>query len=132
VGFGRAARDTSSWSKRQTERTLDDLQPAQFFYGESTCFGDSGGPVLTTTDAGEILLGVISSGGPGCRFYGRAVRADAVAEWLDAQIALHGDRGSQAPEASGCSGTGTPVSAPWAVVAVFALALAIRKAVRMA
>lgn len=51
---------------------------------QGICFGDSGGPVMTVNQAGEIvILGVESSGDSSCVGRDRLTRLDRLADWID-------------------------------------------------
>jgi MYXO-CTERM domain-containing protein len=51
-----------------------------------SCHGDSGGPVLADTGAGEQLIGVTSYGDPACKQFGVAVRVDRQLAFIQSLI----------------------------------------------
>jgi MYXO-CTERM domain-containing protein len=51
---------------------------------QGICFGDSGGPVMTTNEGGEpVVLGVESWGDPSCWGVDHLTRLDTLADWID-------------------------------------------------
>lgn len=81
VGFGQT-RPTGEppGQKRTGTATLSVVQSTQLRIvpGPSlSCHGDSGGPLLSSASGSELLIGVITTGDPGCAAYGLNVRVDA-------------------------------------------------------
>ncbi len=81
VGFGQT-RPTGDppGQKRFGTATLSEVQSTQLRIvpGPSlSCHGDSGGPLLSGASGSELLIGVITTGDPGCATYGLNVRVDA-------------------------------------------------------
>ena len=81
VGFGQT-RPTGDppGQKRSGTATLSEVQSTQLRIvpGPSlSCHGDSGGPLLSSASGSELLIGVITTGDPGCAAYGLNVRVDA-------------------------------------------------------
>ena len=83
VGFGlTAAGDTAPPQKRAGTTTLASLTATELTFAPSpsqTCEGDSGGPAFATLGGVEAIVGVTSSGDPGCAVMARDVRVDAYA-----------------------------------------------------
>jgi hypothetical protein len=81
VGFGRTgAGDTSPPRKRTGTSAIASLDATSLSFGPSpsqTCEGDSGGPAFATLGGAEVLVGVTSSGDPGCATFARDTRVDA-------------------------------------------------------
>lgn len=123
VGFGRTGTTSKSSAGARRLRMgvpIESVTQTEITVGESTCFGDSGGPAIDE-DTGEIL-GVLSRGGGGCsgqvwNVYTR------VTPWLDSLIDpfVHtpaigapapdlGDMGDPCTAGSGCA-SGICVSA---------------------
>lgn len=81
VGFGQT-RPTGDppGQKGSGTATLSEVQSTQLRIvpGPSlSCHGDSGGPLLSGASGSELLIGVITTGDPGCAAYGLNVRVDA-------------------------------------------------------
>lgn len=81
VGFGQTRAATEPEGQRRagsvrvtstTARTISYAAAPSM-----SCLGDSGGPVLASTGAGERLVGVVSAGDNGCSKAGTATRVDA-------------------------------------------------------
>jgi hypothetical protein len=91
------------------------------------CLGDSGGPVL----AGERVVGVVSSGDPGCSDHARAMRVDAYAGcFIAPQLAAWEAAGSHG---GGCAVQGERSTHGWAaVVALAGCIVALARARRRA
>lgn len=100
VGFGATIPgDRASWGRKHTvSSAIDEIEAGRFRHGEATCNGDSGGPALLAFGDTELLIGVTSSGPPGCRDYGRAIRADAFSGWIAERLAVL--------DPDGCTATG--------------------------
>ncbi len=84
VGFGASELQPPS-IKREGVVTLASVDSHTIEYHPSpeiTCAGDSGGPILIQTEAGEVQVGVVARGDPDCAEYGIAIRLDAVAEFI--------------------------------------------------
>ncbi|HYO97680.1 MAG TPA: trypsin-like serine protease [Polyangiaceae bacterium] len=87
VGFGRTEASCAGAGAKQagtmaiagvSELTME-LAPAP----ASSCYIDSGGPVLATSEAGEdSLVGIISTGSATCRGSSVATRVDVVREFI--------------------------------------------------
>lgn len=81
VGFGRTAADASDEDrKREGSGAITEATSWHVVLGADPslpCLGDSGGPVLATTDSGERLVGVVSRGDVDCLAQSKATRVDA-------------------------------------------------------
>ena len=53
---------------------------------KNSCSGDSGGPALLMDDGEEVLVGVVSSGDPGCVQNGYSTRLDRNADWVAGMV----------------------------------------------
>ncbi len=85
VGFGRtSADDSSAPQKREGTATLGALTDDTLTFAPSpsqTCEGDSGGPAFASIGGGaEAIVGVTSSGDPGCDVMASDMRVDAYAQ----------------------------------------------------
>lgn len=112
VGFGheRSAPPGGAGTKRHVTQPILELGDADFVYDEATCHGDSGGPALARDGEEEVVVGVVSSGAPGCRHYGRAARVDVHAGWIDERLhAAEPPGGCATSAARSRSGAGWPV-----------------------
>ncbi len=88
VGFGEAEQ-APAFIKREGTVMLSALDPTELEYvpGPSmTCSGDSGGPLLVTSDI-ERVVGVTSRGDIDCELRGVAIRVDAVWDFLGPVVA---------------------------------------------
>ncbi|HWN67878.1 MAG TPA: trypsin-like serine protease, partial [Haliangium sp.] len=92
VGFGQArSTDLVTGVKRSGTAVITDVDAAGFRIEAApamSCHGDSGGPVLATRDGVEVVVGVTSTGDPGCALYGDNVRVDSfrdafIAPWIE-------------------------------------------------
>ncbi len=94
VGYGRTALADPA-TRQQGWVSITDIQPTSVRTkpGPSQpCHGDSGGPGFASTDAGEVLAGVISSGDPACTDHANLVRVDAyVTSFLAPMLAAVAD-----------------------------------------
>lgn len=102
VGFGET-QDASqpSGSKRQGTMAISEVTPTGVRSAPSpgmSCAGDSGGPVLATTDGQELLYAVTVSGDSECSAYAFNVRVDAA---LDDFIRPFLDETEQLPAGPG-------------------------------
>ena len=81
VGFGQTQPSGEPpETKRTGTATISALQSAELRIvpGPSlSCHGDSGGPLFATINGRELVVGVTTTGDPGCATYGRNVRVDA-------------------------------------------------------
>lgn len=81
VGFGQAlSTDPVTGTKRTGTAVISAVSPASFRIAASpsmSCHGDSGGPVLATRGGAEVVIGLTSTGDPGCALYGDNVRLDS-------------------------------------------------------
>ena len=81
VGFGQTGpTGDPPGRKRSGTAALSEVHSTQLRIvpGPSlSCHGDSGGPLLSTASGSELLIGVITTGDPGCAAYGLNVRLDA-------------------------------------------------------
>lgn len=90
VGFGAtSADDASSFGyKRFTHKTVARVSDSMIymvggFFGLGlTCFGDSGGPLLSDTSGEERVVGIIHGGDKWCSIYEDDVRADIHLSWI--------------------------------------------------
>jgi hypothetical protein len=91
VGFGQAlSTDLVTGTKRSGTAVITEVSPASFRIAASpsmSCHGDSGGPVLATRGSAEVVIGLTSTGDPGCALYGDNVRVDSfrdafIAPWI--------------------------------------------------
>lgn len=67
--------------RRQGMLTVTEVRPSAFLAGPApamSCVGDSGGPVLVSDGAGEVLAGITASGDVACRKEAFNVRVDAL------------------------------------------------------
>lgn len=81
VGYGRIGTSGAAGVRRfRTDVEVVSVARTEFMVGESTCFGDSGGPALD--DEGDIV-GVLSRGGMSCDGAGSRNVYGAVAAHLD-------------------------------------------------
>jgi secreted trypsin-like serine protease len=83
VGYGRTALDcTPNGERRRGDMVVGALSPRAMELQPtpaSTCYADSGGPVLVQSDRGAIsLLGVVSTGSATCEGTSVATRMDSL------------------------------------------------------
>lgn len=92
VGFGQTrASGEPPRTKRSGTARISEIRDAIFLIAPGpslSCRGDSGGPLFDVESGREVLIGVTSTGDPGCATYGRNVRVDAFARdfirpWID-------------------------------------------------
>ena len=79
VGFGLSAPAGSFGQKRTGTARIDAVDDTRFRVAPApslTCYHDSGAPALSTTDEGEALLGVTTSGDSDCSTFSRFTRVD--------------------------------------------------------
>lgn len=83
VGFGQTrASGEPPRVKRSGTARISEVQATLFLIAPGpslSCRGDSGGPLFAMESGREVLIGVTSTGDPGCATYGRNVRTDAFA-----------------------------------------------------
>lgn len=83
VGFGQTrASGEPPRKKRSGTARISEIRDAIFLIAPGpsmSCRGDSGGPLFDIESGREVLVGVTSTGDPGCETYGRNVRVDAFA-----------------------------------------------------
>ena len=112
VGFGRTdAADTSAPHKRVGTAMLASLTPTTFDFAPTpsqTCEGDSGGPAFATVGGVEAIVGVTSSGDPGCTAMAHDQRVDAytaafIAPFLAATADGAADAGARCWYAENCA-----------------------------
>ncbi len=77
---------------------------------DGTCHGDSGGPILATVDDAWVELGITSFGAANCDtdHPGYFTRVDAIAPWIESEIAQYAAAPSPSPGASGSSTASPP------------------------
>jgi secreted trypsin-like serine protease len=94
VGYG--VTDDSTSAGGGTRRTvsytinkIDDMLVYSGAQGEQTCTGDSGGPGLVMTGAGEVIA-TVTSDGPDCQLSqdGWDDRVDLVQDWIVATVSM--------------------------------------------
>jgi secreted trypsin-like serine protease len=86
VGFGRTGPDHTGGIKRVAGMRVSWIGSRTFEYldaEQATCQGDSGGPAIFVEDGVPRVVGVHSSVGKGCRYYGTETRVDAYEAFLD-------------------------------------------------
>jgi hypothetical protein len=96
VGFGQThAAGEPPRTKRSGTARISEVHSADFLIAPGpalSCRGDSGGPLFGTESGREVLIGVTSTGDPGCATYGRNVRTDAfrgfITQWIAASSAM--------------------------------------------
>jgi len=85
VGFGRTEHNTpADGVKRLGTNKVTIVQGDQYwFYGPANvCFGDSGGPSITTAYGGDKVIGVHSLVAGTCGYGGSDARVDAAFNWI--------------------------------------------------
>jgi V8-like Glu-specific endopeptidase len=111
VGFGYTSdKNAGSFGvKRKAHNTIGKVGATLIsFFGAAgsngnICFGDSGGPALTTRGGHEVLVGVHSYGDGACGVAEHDVRADAFLHWIgqqakgDLMAGTSGQQGDSAP-----------------------------------
>jgi hypothetical protein len=105
AGYGTTETDATGKRLFATER-ISDVDEAFITVdgaGRSgACSGDSGGPLLVTTQAGEpAVVGILSVGSADCRGIDRYVRVDRAWRWLSEQVP--GIRASAGPLPVACN-----------------------------
>jgi uncharacterized protein (TIGR03382 family) len=108
--------------------------------GLDACFGDSGGGAYADTEAGPVLLGVVSrglAGQPACGGGGIYVRVDKVVRWIERTTGRRlprptcagasGDDPEEGAEAAGCSAAGGGGAGLALVVGVLGIAMTTRR-----
>ena len=114
VGFGRTApADTTAPEKRVGTASIASVSASAFEFSPSpsqTCTGDSGGPAFATFAGVEAIVGVTSSGDPGCAQSATDVRVDAyasfIAPWLAATAEGAAGPGDRCWYDANCAATG--------------------------
>lgn len=139
VGFGvtNSNNDDSAGKKRYGNTTVDSVTDTEFRFKANpaqTCSGDSGGPAFGTNSKGQrILVGVTSSGDSDCKVYGRDIRVDAYADFIDQSSKAYslplGENG-QPISSGGCSMGGRASSGSWLLFALAALVTMGRRVIR--
>jgi hypothetical protein len=82
----------------------DDSLRVDGFGRTGACTGDSGGPMLTRSAAGEVVvLGVLSAGAATCTNQDRFVRAASALDWIES---ITGPAGSSEPDCHGIDAEG--------------------------
>ncbi|MEO1334993.1 MAG: trypsin-like serine protease, partial [Myxococcota bacterium] len=80
IGFGETG--DNPLGLRHTGTASITRVDGQFFsYEPSTCFGDSGGPIIVATPSGPQIVGVVSSANLLCR-EASATRIAGITEWI--------------------------------------------------
>jgi hypothetical protein len=92
VGYGVTDDSTSAGggTRRTVSYTINRIDGMLVYsgaQGEQTCTGDSGGPGLVTSDAGEVIA-TVTSDGPDCQLSqdGWDDRVDLVQDWITATV----------------------------------------------
>jgi secreted trypsin-like serine protease len=133
VGFGFPdGSEDGSLEKRSGETKIESFTDEDFRFEArpaQTCLGDSGGPALATVEGVEVLVGIASSGDAGCEEYGRHVRVDRYASFIDDyETSYSAPVPPPSFPRSGCS-TSSPSKTPGGLspwIALLALGLVIR------
>ncbi len=113
-------------------------------HGADACFGDSGGPVYISTQAGPALIGVVSRGlatfGKPCGDGGVFVRADKVVAWVESVTGRKVDRvpcelpadgdDAREPAGGGCSAAGGALESGLALYYALVCAWGMRRSRR--
>jgi Trypsin len=90
VGYGVTRDESEPAGVKRTGGTVVSVVTATAFEAapapSMSCAGDSGGPVLIASGAGEIVAGVTASGDPACKERAFNVRVDAHLDWLGARL----------------------------------------------
>ncbi|HEU4409865.1 MAG TPA: trypsin-like serine protease [Polyangiaceae bacterium] len=90
VGYGVTRDEAEPEGVKRTGGTVVSAVTATAFEAAAapsmSCSGDSGGPVLLASAAGEVVAGVTASGDPACRERAFNVRVDAHLDWLLARL----------------------------------------------
>lgn len=129
VGFGATKAQASfTASKHEGSTTITSVGDNTFKFkpGPSqTCNGDSGGPAFAKVNGKEVLVGVTSAGDADCKDYGRDMRIDAYAEFVDGKMKAYSATiaSQQAAAAQSCSFSRGPVRSGSAGGALALLAL---------
>jgi MYXO-CTERM domain-containing protein len=106
IGYGLTdgVTQTGDGIKREATAPIAQIGRALIRIGanpQGTCNGDSGGPLLLDTGAGETIVGVVSFGDDmTCRTNSFFQRLDTQVAWVDEQIAMY-DPGSVPGDAGG-------------------------------
>jgi secreted trypsin-like serine protease len=89
VGFGSTGLGDTTALKHSGNTTIDTVKDTSFDLGphpSQTCNGDSGGAAF---DHDGALIGVTSDGDIQCQTFGRDMRVDAFASFIDSEIAAY-------------------------------------------
>ncbi len=101
VGFGSTTPTELEPGRKHTGAAVVlDVNDTSFTIGgapSQPCTGDSGGPTFLTADGVEYLVGVTSSGDPGCVEHSRQMRVDVYAESFIAPYVAGARPGAAAP-----------------------------------
>ncbi|MBK8256312.1 MAG: S1 family peptidase [Polyangiaceae bacterium] len=87
VGFGETELNPENAQRRSTTAEISQVNEHTFQLAPKpglTCRGDSGGPVLTTVNGTEYLIGITSAGDPDCEKTTTATRVDGLKDVLQA------------------------------------------------
>lgn len=103
VGFGETEGHAPNTLRRAVEveaaNVSDHFIDFDQTTGTGTCGGDSGGPALVSTDAGERLAGVTSFGDLDCNHSGSAVNLESVRTFVEPLV----DAPNAAPDCRRCA-----------------------------
>ena len=125
VGFGRPSaapsvhsgeRRTGVANVRAVTGTSISVEPGPSL----ACVGDSGGPVLARSGAGEVVVGITSHGDAACSSEAVAVRVDAELAFVDEALAAGEAHGAEGASCAVSNKPG-PRGAPAAVLALLGL-----------
>lgn len=113
VGFGDddGAAGTGAGTKRNLHTSLTSLEQGVAnigHAGQTTCFGDSGGPSFMNIGGRSVIVGITSYGAEQCASYGSVTRVDLSASWIQPFLDGSGGGGDGGADDDGGGGGGQP------------------------